>query len=173
MLRKLITPILALCCAGAANAEENMIAKPYAAPTVTAPDQDGTPVVFPDVAATGLTVVFFYPKALTPGCTNQACSLRDAHKELGKLGVQVFGVSTDTQQKQQEFKKQKNLPYRLIADTEGKVMAAFKVGSAIPFLNFANREAFIIKDGQVVWHDPSASTTEQAADIKTALEKLK
>jgi thioredoxin-dependent peroxiredoxin len=99
--------------------------------------------------------------------------LRDSHSELGQLGVQVFGVSTDTQEKQKQFKTEKELPYSLIADTEGKVMDAFQVKQAIPLVKLAAREAFILKDGMVVWHDPKASTTEQAAEIKAALEKLK
>jgi thioredoxin-dependent peroxiredoxin len=68
MLRKLVTSLLSLCCVSAVVAqEENFVAKPYPVPAVSAPDQDGKTVTFPDVAAKGITVLFFYPKALTPG----------------------------------------------------------------------------------------------------------
>jgi peroxiredoxin Q/BCP len=99
--------------------------------------------------------------------------LRDSHSDLGKLGVQVLGVSTDSQAKQKAFKEAQQLPYTLICDAEGKVMDAFKVKQAVPLIKLAAREAFIIKEGKVVWHDPSASTSTQGADIKAALEKLK
>jgi thioredoxin-dependent peroxiredoxin len=84
-----------------------------------------------------------------------------------------LGVSTDSAEKQKAFKEAQKLPYTLIADVDGKVMDAFKVKQAIPLIKLAAREAFIIKEGKIVWHDPSASTTQQAQDIKAALEKLK
>ncbi|MDZ4290254.1 MAG: peroxiredoxin, partial [Prosthecobacter sp.] len=65
----------------------------YPAPQVTGINQDGATVNFADVYKKGPTVVFFYPKASTPGCTKQACSLRDAYADLNKQGVQVLGVS--------------------------------------------------------------------------------
>ena len=65
------------------------------APQVSGTNQDGKTVRFADVYAKGPTVVFFYPKANTPGCTKQACSLRDAFADLSKDGVQILGVSVD------------------------------------------------------------------------------
>ena len=67
----------------------------YPAPVVSGINQDGATVNFADVYKKGPTVVFFYPKADTPGCTKQACSLRDAFADLSKEGVQVLGVSFD------------------------------------------------------------------------------
>lgn len=146
----------------------------YAAPEVSAVNQDGTAVNFADVYKKGPTVVFFYPKANTPGCTKQACSLRDAYADLSKDGVQVLGVSYDKPEDQKKFKDDHKLPYDLVADPEGKVVEAFKVakkqrGDA----TMASREAFLIKDGKVVWHDAAASTDQQAADIKRVLAGLK
>lgn len=65
-------------------------------PAVTAEDQDGNPVKLAEAGGNGYTLVYFYPKALTPGCTAQACSLRDAYTDLQSKGVKVFGVSVDT-----------------------------------------------------------------------------
>jgi peroxiredoxin Q/BCP len=140
------------------------------APMVSGINQDGTAVNFADVYAKGPTVVFFYPKANTPGCTKQACSLRDAYADLSKEGVQVLGVSFDKPEAQKKFKDDFTLPYDLIADPEGKIVDAFKVermvrGSA----NLATRQAFLVKDGKIVWKDTKASTSEQAADIKRVL----
>src|SRR6478752_4775437 len=66
-----------------------------AAPTPTALNQDGQSVAFKDVYAKGPTLVYFYPKADTPGCTKQACSIRDSWSKLQGKGVQVLGVSED------------------------------------------------------------------------------
>lgn len=146
----------------------------YPAPQVTGINQDGATVNFADVYKKGPTVVFFYPKASTPGCTKQACSLRDAFSELSKQGVQVLGVSFDKPEAQKKFKDEQKLPYDLIADPEGKIVEAFKVDKILRgALNLATRQCFLIKDGNVVWHDSKASTDQQAADIKRELAALK
>lgn len=123
---------------------------------------------FSGLYAAGPTVVYFYPKADTPGCTAQSCSLRDAYAELSDAGVRVVGVSTDTPEKNKAFKEKYKLPFTLISDTEGLVMKAFGV-KAIPLLGLASRQCFLIEKGQVVWHDASASTDQQAADIQRVL----
>lgn len=146
----------------------------YAAPEVTGINQDGATVNFADVYKKGPTVVFFYPKANTPGCTKQACSLRDAFAGLTKEGVQVLGVSFDKPEAQKKFKADFKLPYDLIADPEGKIVDAFKVERMLKGLvALATRQCFLIKDGKVVWQDKKASTEEQAADIKRVLAELK
>ena len=154
------------------NAEPGkLVTPPYDAPKVTAPDQTGAPLNFADVYAKGITVVYFYPKADTPGCTKQSCSLRDASADLGKLGVQVIGVSVDPPAAQQAFKDKFKLPFPLVADEKGEVLAAFKVEKNAK--GMATRQCFIIKDGKVVWHAPKASTDTQAEDVKAALKELK
>ncbi len=146
----------------------------YAAPAVSGVNQDGATVNFADVYAKGPTVVFFYPKADTPGCTKQACSLRDAFADLSKQGVQVLGVSFDKPDAQKKFKDKFTLPYDLIADPEGKIVEAFKVEKMLKGLfSLAKRSCFLIKGGKVVWHDMQASTDQQAADIKRVLGELK
>ena len=146
----------------------------YPAPAVSGINQDGATVNFADVYKKGPTVVFFYPKADTPGCTKQACSLRDAFADLGKEGVQVLGVSFDKPGAQKSFKDKFTLPYDLIADPEGKIVAAFKVEKmARGLLSLAKRSCFLVKDGKVVWQDYQASTDQQAADIKRVLAELK
>jgi len=71
--------------------------------------------------------VYFYPKADTPGCTKQACSLRDAYEELCEKGVLVFGVSKDNVKDQNAFVDKYDLPFTLIADSYGEVVQAFGV----------------------------------------------
>ena len=146
----------------------------YPAPAVSGINQDGATVNFADVYKKGPTVVFFYPKADTPGCTKQACSLRDAFADLSKEGVQVLGVSFDKAEAQKAFKDKFTLPYDLIADPEGKIVEAFKVKKMLKgLLSLASRSCFLVKDGKVVWQDYKAATEQQAADIKRVLAETK
>lgn len=152
------------------RASEGQSVDPYPAPKVEAMNQDGKAVKLEDYYIKGLTLVYFYPKAGTPGCTAQACSLRDAYEELTKVGVQVIGVSTDGVEAQKKFEQKQKLPFTLLADPDGKVLKAFGVGS---FLGFSSRQAFLIKDGKIIWHDAKASTAEQAADVLRVVKDLK
>ena len=104
------------------------------------------------------TVVWFYPKALTGGCTKQGCSLRDASAELTKHGAAVVGVSTDPVEKQKEFKETNHFPFPLIADTEKKVVKAFGQTGAL----MASRECYVIKGGKIVYKD--TGVTDKQAD---------
>jgi thioredoxin-dependent peroxiredoxin len=145
---------------------------PYAAPDVSGTDQEGKTVNFADVyKANPFVVVYFYPKADTPGCTKQGCSLRDAHEDLTKLGVKVIGVSHDPVAAEKSFSDKFHFPFTLIADPDAKVIQAFKV-QQMPN-GMATRQCFIIKDGKVVWHDPKAATDKQADEVKAALAELK
>lgn len=144
------------------------------APKVSGVNQDGTTVNFADVYAKGPTVVFFYPKANTPGCTKQACALRDAYADLTKEGVQVLGVSFDGVEAQLKFKDDHKLPYDLIADPEGKIVDAFQVNRIVKGpMTLASRQAFLVKGDKIVWKDTKASTDQQAADIKRVLAETK
>lgn len=137
-------------------------------PEVTGIDQDGKPVSLKAVAAKGDVLVYFYPKADTPGCTAQSCSLRDAYTELQQRGVRVLGVSADKPEAQRKFKDKYKLPFELIADDGGKVIEAFGV-PRIPVLGYAARQAFLFRDGVLVWRDLKASTKQQAADVLKVL----
>lgn len=169
---RLLTAIFTGLFGTACGAKDAVIGQP--APQISGVNQEGATVNFADVYKKGPTVVFFYPKANTPGCTAQACSLRDAFADLTQEGVQVLGVSLDTVEAQKKFKTQRKLPYDLIADTDGQVLEAFKVGKVMGGLfSMSQRQCFLIKDGKIVWHDASASTAGQADDIKKALAALK
>src|SRR6185436_12705465 len=121
------------------------------APTVSATTDDGSTLNLADVyKKNNYTLVWFYPKALTGGCTKQGCSLRDATAELKKHGVAIVGVSTDTVEKQKEFKEKENFPYPLLADTDKTVIKAFGQPGVKAT---AEREAYLIdKSGKVVYH---------------------
>ena len=133
-----------------------------ALPEVTVNGDDGNPVELAKRGASGWTLVYFYPKADTPGCTKQACSLRDAYQQLTEKGVRVYGVSMDSVADQKAFHDKFKLPFTLLADPEGKLVDAF----GVPHRGkFASRQAFLFKDGKLTWRDLSASTAKQAADV--------
>jgi peroxiredoxin Q/BCP len=143
------------------------------APQLTATGQDGKPLTFADVYAKGVTLVYFYPKAFTGGCTAEACSLRDHYADLAGKGLQIIGVSRDTVETQAKFKDQEHLPFTLIADSDGKVGDAFGVDKLGGILPIEARESFLIKDGKIVWNSPHAQTAQSAQEVEAALAGLK
>lgn len=167
MLKTLTTLFTLFGLTFLASAESLQVGAP--APAVTAPDQNGQSVDLAAVFAKGPTLVYFYPKADTPGCTKQACSIRDEWADLQKAGIQVIGVSGDKPEAQKAFQEKYKLPFTLLADSEGKVAEAF----GVPFKNgISKRESFLIKDGKVVWTMPNASTATHAQDVLKAYEAL-
>lgn len=159
-----ITRILASIAGGvfAANAAAEPLAEGGALPAVSQKNQDGQAVKLAEAGAAGYLLVYFYPKADTPGCTKQACSLRDSFAALTDKGVKVFGVSMDSVKAQKAFKDKYKLPFDLLADADGTVVTAFGVPKT---MGFAKRQAFLFKDGKLVWRDLTASTDRQAADV--------
>jgi thioredoxin-dependent peroxiredoxin len=97
-----------------------------AAPEFTLQDQDGATVSSADLRGKPV-VLFFYPKADTPGCTTQACSLRDAEPDLSQLDAVVIGMSPDKPEKQKRWADKHGIGYRLLADTDHAVAEAFGV----------------------------------------------
>lgn len=143
-----------------------------AAPEISATTESGAKLDFSSVYKKGYTLVYFYPKADTPGCTKQGCSLRDAYAELTKKGVTVIGVSHDNVAAQKAFKEKYNLPFTLVADTDSAVVKAFGVPN-IPSTSLATRQAYLVdKNGKIVWADYKASTEKQAQDVLAELAKL-
>jgi peroxiredoxin Q/BCP len=136
-----------------------------AAPDVTAVDQDGKTVNLKEIYAKGTTLVYFYPKADTPGCTKQACSIRDDWSLLKEKGIQVVGVSGDKPEEQKAFAEKYKLPFTLIADQDFKVADAF--GSP-----HRQRNSFLVKDGKIAWTMLKASTATHAQDVVKAYDEL-
>ncbi len=96
------------------------------APAFTGKDQNGNSISLADFAGKKL-VIYFYPKDNTPGCTTQACNLRDNYDLLLKKGYAVLGVSCDTEKKHQNFINKFDLPFPLIADTEQELVNLYGV----------------------------------------------
>jgi len=170
-LRTLLATLVSFSClALCAHAEPLAVGAP--APEISAVDQDGKTVNFKDIYAKGPTLVYFYPKADTPGCTKEGCSIRDAWADLQKAGIQVLGVSEDKVDAQKAFALKFSFPHTLIADSDGKVAAAFGT-DFIEGKPLTKRESFLIKDGKVAWTMLKASTDTQAKDVLAAYEGLK
>jgi thioredoxin-dependent peroxiredoxin len=170
---KLLTTILAATSLGSfAFAADAPLTVGAAAPDITAKDQDGKAVNFKDVYAKGTTLVYFYPKADTPGCTKQGCSLRDSWDKLTAKGIQVLGVSGDKPEAQKAFRDKFTFPFTLIADDDGKVAAAFGVPAMKP--GIFKRTSFLVKGGKIAWTMTDKTTTEtHADDVLKAVASLK
>lgn len=159
-ISKILTAVTTTLFASSALAEPLVVGA--ALPAVEQKNQDDQVVKLAEAGANGYTLVYFYPKADTPGCTKQACSLRDAYAALTEKCVKIFGVSIDKVEAQKAFKDKYKLPFELLADADGKVVDAFGVPKT---LGFASRQAFLFKDGKLVWMDQKASTEKQAEDV--------
>ncbi len=94
------------------------------APAFTLPDADGNPVSLSDYAGRRV-IVYFYPAAMTPGCTKQACDFTDNLDLLADAGYDVLGVSPDKPEKLAKFREKENLKITLVADPEKKVLEAY------------------------------------------------
>lgn len=140
-------------------------------PDVQALDHNGAPLDLGAACRQGLVLVYFYPKADTPGCTAQACVLRDAFADLSEDGLTIFGVSLDSPKSQAAFRQRYQIPFTLVADTEGKVAAAFGVPTLLGLA--AKRQSFLLKDGVIVWRDVSASPRCHADDVREAIRNLR
>ena len=142
------------------------------APAVSGVTDTGAKIAFADIyKQQPYTLVYFYPKADTPGCTKQGCSLRDGYEALTKKGVAVIGVSHDDVAAQKAFKEKYKLPFTLIADMDSAVISAFGVPAAMPMPSMAHRSAYLIKDGKIVYADYKGTTEKQAETILVELAK--
>ncbi len=132
-------------------------------------DQDGKEVKASEYAGKKL-VLYFYPKDNTPGCTAQACSLKDGNTELLKAGYQIVGVSVDSETSHQKFIKKHNLPFPLIADTDKKLVEEFGVWQEKTMMGRKYmgtvRTTFVIDEKGVIIHVISgrAVNTKEHAD---------
>lgn len=141
-------------------------------PNFTVNDQDGNPVSPSDYIGKKW-IVFFYPKASTPGCTAEACNLTDNYKALQDAGYEILGVSADSEKRQSNFRDKYNFPFPLLADTEKEVIEAFGVWGNKKFMgreyDGIHRKTFIInEEGMVERVIDKVKTKDHAAQILEA-----
>lgn len=118
------------------------------APDFELPDQDGRPVRLSDRLQDGPVVLFFYPIAMTAGCTKEACHFRDLAVEFKEVGAQRLGISTDPVAKQREFSEMHGFDYPLLSDESGEVAAAFGVRRRL--VTPVKRATFVIDSDRTV-----------------------
>ena len=125
------------------------------APKFTLLDQDGEQISLADFQGQKV-LVYFYPKAMTPGCTVQACGLRDNMDELKKMGVEVLGISTDKPEKLSRFVEKEVLNFTLLSDEDHKVCEEFGVWGEKSFMGKTydgiHRISFLIDEEGKVQH---------------------
>lgn len=132
-------------------------------------DQDGNPISLSDYKGKKL-IVFFYPKASTPGCTNEACDLRDHYSELQEKGYELLGVSADSEKRQKNFKTKYDFPFPLLADESKEVINTFGVWGPKKFMGKEyegiHRTTFLIDEHSKVERVINkVKTKEHAAQI--------
>lgn len=138
-------------------------------PSFTAHDQDGNTINLSDYSGKNL-VVFFYPRANTPGCTAEACNLRDNYKTLQDAGFELLGVSEDSQKKQANFKNKYDFPFPLLADEDHTVINAFGVWGPKKFMgkeyDGIHRKTFVVDgSGKVSKVIDKVKTKDHAAQL--------
>jgi len=143
------------------------------APAFTVETNGGNTVSLKDFSGKPV-VLYFYPKDDTPGCTKQACGIRDAWKDFKNKGAEVLGVSIDPVKKHDKFVEKYDLPFTLLADTNRQIVEAYGVWGLKKFMGKeymgTHRVTFLIgPDGiiQNIW--PTVNPEEHAADVLAAL----
>jgi len=115
------------------------------------------------------TVLYFYPKADTPGCTKQACAFRDAIKVIRELDAEVYGVSTDSVADLAAFHKKHSLNFDLLSDTSKKIVDAY--GTRMPLIGISKRHTFIV-DPELVIRDINTNV-DPARDSNIVANRIK
>ncbi|HEX4264598.1 MAG TPA: peroxiredoxin [Verrucomicrobiae bacterium] len=142
------------------------------APLVEGKDQDGKDWKLSDEIGKKVVLLYFYPKDFTGGCTAEACGFRDSVGDLKDSNVQVIGVSFDSSDSHQKFIAKYNLPFPLIADTDGKIADAY--GVRMPEKEMARRVSFLIGlDGKIAHVTDSGKADVHLKEMKEAAAKLK
>lgn len=147
----------------------NMLKVGDKVPEFSSKDQDGNTINLSDYKGKKL-VVFFYPRASTPGCTMEACNLRDNYKALTDEGYELLGVSADTERKQANFRNKYKFPFPLLADVDHTVINTFGVWGPKKFMGRTfdgiHRTTFVIdKEGVVEKVIEKVKTKDHAAQL--------
>ena len=142
----------------------------HLAPEFELPDQTGQLHSLEDYRDQWV-VLYFYPKDETPGCTTQACEFRDNIFAFKKINAQILGVSLDDVESHQKFAENHNLPFPLLADTEGQAAEAYGVKTRMLGIKVAKRQTFLIRpDGTIAKHykkvNPGSHSKQILADLQ-------
>ena len=142
------------------------------APVFTTKNQSGEDIKLADLRGKRV-VLYFYPKDDTPGCTKEACSLRDSFDIFEDKGIKIFGVSTDSEKSHQKFISKYSLPFDLLADTEKEIVNAYgvwgeKMNYGKKYMGI-NRMTFLIdEDGKIAKIFKKVKVDEHADEVLRA-----
>jgi len=145
-------------------------------PDIKVKDMNGKDVSLKDFKGKRL-VVYFYPKDDTPGCTAEACSFRDNHEKIEKMGVKVIGISTDSIESHKKFAGKHNLPFTLLSDSEHKLAEAFGVWKLKNFMGKKffgiERTTFVIdENGKIAYIFEKVKPQGHAEEVIDVLNKI-
>lgn len=161
-MRPFVLASLVAAVTGASVAQATDLKVGDAAPVFRSKTDKGTE--FDMAAQKGKwTVLFFYPKAGTPGCTKQACAFRDNLKKVTEQGADVYGISADSVEAQAKFAKEHNLNFTLLADPDSAAIKAY--GAKMPVVGMSKRWTFIV--------DPDLKIRSIDRDVDPVLDALK
>jgi len=142
------------------------------APAFEGQDQDGKTVRLADFAGKKIVLLYFYPKDFTGGCTKEACGFRDRLGDLQTNNVAVIGVSFDSAASHKKFIAEYNLNFPLLADTEGKIIAAYD--TKMPLLKMSKRVSFLIgTEGKIIHVTDAMGAQAHFDEMKAAIAGLK
>ena len=150
-----------------------MLAVGARAPEFTLPDQDGRDTSLTTLLNHGTLVLFFYPADFTPGCTREACSIRDIHRELTRAGLNVAGISPQSPESHRRFREKHGLPFTLLSDETKEVIKMFGVNGPLGF--WVQRVTYLVDSNRAILGRVKAhfSIAEHEAFIKQAIEARK
>jgi len=137
----------------------------------TLKDQDGNERTLSTMVKDGPVVLFFYPAALSPGCTKESCHFRDLRQEFESLGAQPVGISMDSADRQAQFSKKNSLDFPLLADVDGEVARRYGVKRSLNLLK-VKRATFII-DPHMRVRDVITSEVSMNSHADRALDALR
>jgi len=149
-----------------------------AAPAFSAQDQNGNKVSLKDFKGKNHIVLYFYPKAMTPGCTVQACGLRDSRKELAELGAVALGLSPDPASRLKKFENKEDLNFRLLSDEGHEIADKYGIWGLKKFMGreFMGiiRTTFVIDNkGKLIHIMDKVRTKTHHDDVIKILKALK
>ena len=143
------------------------------APEFTLPDQDSHDISLTALTKDGPAILYFYPADFTPGCTREACSIRDIHRELTRAGLAVAGISPQSPESHRRFREKHNLPFTLLSDETKEVIKMFGVNG--PLGIWVQRVTYLVDQNRTILGCVKAhfSIGEHEQFIKQAIEARK
>jgi peroxiredoxin Q/BCP len=152
--------------------ENFMLKEGDQAPDFTAKDENGSEIKLSDLRGQKV-VLYFYPKDDTPGCTKEACSLRDSHDQFGEKNIRVLGVSTDDEKSHQKFISKYDLPFTLLADTDKNIVNLYEVYGeksmyGKKYMGVLRKTFLIDEEGKIKKIFDKVNVSEHAAEVLKA-----